>query len=180
MKANRWVISVGGNLHPYLTFEHCVGVVQDRVDRMCCISIRTDSVLSRRARADLMPVTWIWGVRENGIAEFLNQTAGTSFKVKGIAAATRPADPAPAERGTAESEAVSSEDGTDKVRESYGNHDRTGRSGLPANLDVEREGHGDDRARHQPGMGHVGLGNRPAFPPEIARTSCGKRDRRAA
>jgi hypothetical protein len=51
----------------------------------------------------------------------------------------------------AESEAVSSEDGTDKVRESYWNHDRTGRSGLRANLDVERQGHGDDRARHQPG-----------------------------
>ena len=51
----------------------------------------------------------------------------------------------------AESEAVSWEDGTNKVRESYVNHDRTGRSGLPANLDVERQGHGDDRARHQPG-----------------------------
>ena len=36
----------------------------------------------------------------------------------------------------AESEAMSWEDGTDKVRESYGNHDRTGRSGLPANLDT--------------------------------------------
>jgi hypothetical protein len=35
----------------------------------------------------------------------------------------------------AECEAVSSENGTDKVRESYGNHDRTGRSGLPANVD---------------------------------------------
>src|SRR5207249_923471 len=49
---------VGGNLHPYLTFEHCVGVVQDRVDKMCCISIRANSVLPRRARADLMPVIW--------------------------------------------------------------------------------------------------------------------------
>jgi hypothetical protein len=33
-------------------------------------------------------------------------------------------------------------------REGYENHDRTGTSGLPANLDIERKGHGDDRARH--------------------------------
>jgi len=38
------------------------------------------------------------------------------------------------------------------VRESYGNHDRTGRSGLPANLNVERR-QGAPRQEKTPRLG---------------------------
>src|SRR5215471_21671961 len=50
-----------------------------------------------------------------------------------------------------------SEKETEKERVSDDNRDRPGRSGLPPNLDFEREGHRDDRARYQPGVGHAGL-----------------------
>src|SRR5262249_16315398 len=50
-----------------------------------------------------------------------------------------------------------SENETEKERVSDDNHDRARRSGLSANLDLQREGHGDDRAWHQPGLGHAGL-----------------------
>src|SRR6516165_12281944 len=41
-----------------------------------------------------------------------------------------------------------SEKETEKERGSDDNRDRAGRSGFSANLDLQREGHGDDRARH--------------------------------
>src|SRR6516162_10236123 len=50
-----------------------------------------------------------------------------------------------------------SEKETEKERVSDDNRDRPGRSGLPPNLDFEREGHRDDRARYQPGVGYAGL-----------------------
>src|SRR5262249_51267860 len=50
-----------------------------------------------------------------------------------------------------------SDEETEKERVSDANRNRDGRSGLSGNLDLQREGHGDDRARHQPGLGHAGL-----------------------
>jgi hypothetical protein len=59
-KANRRIVSIGHDLHPHLTFEHRVCVVQNSVDRMRGISIGADFVPSRGTRADLMPILRNW------------------------------------------------------------------------------------------------------------------------
>src|SRR6266436_5508629 len=59
-KADRRVVTVGGNLHPYLTFEHSIGVVQDRVDGVGRISILPNFIPSGGPWPNLMPIIWNW------------------------------------------------------------------------------------------------------------------------
>ena len=63
-KPNCRIIPIRDNLHSDLAFEHGVGIIQYRIDRVRGISIRAYFVSARRARADLMPVVGNWAASE--------------------------------------------------------------------------------------------------------------------